>query len=58
VLANNHKCLECGRTLKFMFSNPYYGTTIFELVQTDGPDCPAYLGVVRRMREFDPGRNR
>lgn len=52
VLAQPHKCEECGRSAKFIFKQEDSGaTTMFELVQTGGDDLPDYFQVKPRRVE-------
>lgn len=41
-------CRECGRGCKAIFTSPQPGATVFEMVQTVGPDQPEWFDVKMR----------
>lgn len=51
VLARGATCKQCGRSSKALFSHKL-GATLFEIVQTGGPDQPEWL--TPKMRRLSP----
>lgn len=52
VSSKEHVCSECGRGAKMIYTRKGGGVS-FEVVQTQGPDCPDFLPPMRRFAEGD-----